>query len=155
MKSKLIRTVIVTSLMTALAVSAVALYAAPRLMASGNDANGATLQPATYNGTTQPDVYTQAPRNARLHRVSRPAVYNDDQGTYANDRGTYNNNSGTYSEPVVRHHRSTGKSIAIVAGSAGAGAAIGALAHGGKGAAIGAVAGGLGGFIYDRMTHNK
>lgn len=148
MKSRLIRTVIVTSLMTALAVSAVALYAAPRLLASGNDANGATLQPASYNGATQPDVYTQAPRNARLHRVSRPAVYNDDAGTYSSDRGTY-------SEPVVRRHRSTGKSVAIVAGSAGAGAAIGALAHGGKGAAIGAIAGGLGGFIYDRMTANK
>lgn len=51
-----------------------------------------------------------------------------------------------------RKGRSTGKSVAIVAGSAGAGAAIGALAGGGKGAAIGAASGGTAGFIYDRMT---
>jgi hypothetical protein len=54
-----------------------------------------------------------------------------------------------------RHGRSTGKSVAIVAGSAGVGAAIGALAGGGKGAGIGALAGGGGGFIYDRLTHNR
>jgi hypothetical protein len=59
----------------------------------------------------------------------------------------------------VEHHRaghrgrSTGKSVAIVAGSAGVGAAIGAIAGGGKGAGIGALAGGGGGFIYDRLTH--
>ena len=56
---------------------------------------------------------------------------------------------------VRRKGRSTGKSVAIVAGSAGAGAAIGALAGGGKGAAIGALAGGAGGFLYDRLTHNR
>jgi hypothetical protein len=56
---------------------------------------------------------------------------------------------------VRRHGRSTGKSVAIVAGSAGVGAAIGALAGGGKGAAIGALAGGGGGFVYDRLTHNR
>ena len=55
----------------------------------------------------------------------------------------------------VRRGRSTGRSVAIVAGSAGVGAAIGAIAGGGKGAGIGAIAGGSGGFIYDRMTHNR
>ena len=52
------------------------------------------------------------------------------------------------------HRRSTKKSVAIVAGSAAGGAAIGALAGGGKGAGIGALAGGGAGFIYDRLTHN-
>jgi hypothetical protein len=47
------------------------------------------------------------------------------------------------------------KSALIVAGSAGTGAAIGALAGGGRGAAIGGLAGGAAGFIYDRLTHNK
>ena len=56
---------------------------------------------------------------------------------------------------VRRNKRSTGKSVAIVAGSAGAGAAIGALAGGGKGAAIGGLTGGAAGFIYDRLTHNR
>lgn len=58
------------------------------------------------------------------------------------------------SGPVYKK-RSTKKSVAIVGGSAAAGAAIGAIAGGGKGAAIGALAGGGGGFVYDRMTRKK
>jgi hypothetical protein len=56
---------------------------------------------------------------------------------------------------AVRSPRPFSHSAAIVAGSAGAGAAIGALVGGGKGAAIGALAGGGGGFIYDRLTRNR
>jgi hypothetical protein len=75
-------------------------------------------------------------------RTVRPRVIEERSQVYEEQRG-------------VRRGRSTGKSVAIVAGSAGVGAAIGALAGGGKGAAIGALAGGGGGFVYDRLTHNR
>ncbi len=55
----------------------------------------------------------------------------------------------------VKHRRPFSHSVAIVGGSAGAGAAIGAIAGGGKGAAIGALSGGTAGLIYDRLTHNR
>lgn len=55
----------------------------------------------------------------------------------------------------IRHHRRSKKhSVEIVAGTAAAGAAIGAIAGGGPGAAIGAISGGGAGFVYDRLTHN-
>jgi hypothetical protein len=88
-------------------------------------ATGATLQPV-HNAIPKPSAY-------RTPTVTRTESY----------------------QPVVRKHRSTEKSVLIVAGSAGTGAAIGALAGGGKGAAIGALAGGVGGLVYDRMTANK
>lgn len=137
MKSQIIRTAIVSSLLTALAVSTFTLYAAPKLL--NRDAADATLQPAVYSGPVASDTSIQPAPRARVRRVSTsaPATTRD-----------------SYGEPV-RRGRSTGKSVAIVAGSAGAGAAIGALAGGGKGAAIGAIAGGLGGLVYDRMTANK
>ncbi len=60
-----------------------------------------------------------------------------------------------YVTRTVKRPRPFGHSVAIVGGSAGAGAAIGALAGGGKGAAIGALSGGTAGFIFDRLTANR
>lgn len=63
------------------------------------------------------------------------------------------NNTPDQTQPVVRDKkRSTARSVAIIAGLAAAGAAIGGVADGGKGAAIGAITGGAGGYVYDRMT---
>jgi hypothetical protein len=51
--------------------------------------------------------------------------------------------------------RSWEREVLIVGGSAGAGAAIGAVAGGKKGAAIGALSGGVAGLVYDMATRNK
>lgn len=145
MRSTLIRTAVVTSLVTAIAVSALTLYAFPRLMNNAND-SPYTAQPAVNNApAAQDDTYVTPPPRARLRR----AYY---QGP-SSAQPTYS--QPVYSQPVVRQHRSLGKSVLIVAGSSAAGAAIGGLAGGKKGAGIGAIAGGLGGFIYDRATANR
>ncbi|PYS50223.1 MAG: hypothetical protein DMG13_21560 [Acidobacteria bacterium] len=55
----------------------------------------------------------------------------------------------------TQNKRSLQREILIVGGSAGAGAAIGAVSGGKKGAAIGAMSGGVAGLIYDLTTRNK
>jgi hypothetical protein len=152
MRSMLVRTAAVTSMVTALVVSGLAYYAMPRLannqpqqfQAYPNQLqpNGATLYPAAYAGqpmyqpayVQQPAVVYQQARAPRAVRTSAPAA------------------APIYRE--TRQKRSTGKSVLIVAGSSGAGAAIGGLTGGKKGAAIGAIAGGVAGLIYDRSTAN-
>lgn len=51
--------------------------------------------------------------------------------------------------------RSWEREVLIVAGGAGAGAAIGGLAAGAKGAKVGTAAGGVGGLVYDLLTRRR
>lgn len=96
------------------------------------------------------------PRRSYAYSRVRPLAYRAAPSAYYPERNYVRREyvEREYTDYSVRRPRSKKKSVAIVAVSAGAGAAIGALAGGGKGAGIGALAGGGAGFIYDRLTHN-
>ncbi len=148
--SKVVRNAVLASILTAGTVSAAAFYGVPRIM---NPKSPFGVQDASFSTTgALPTPATDTVIQPPADQTVQPAYSSTPKPTAYRTR-TYGN-SGSY-RPVVRKHRSTEKSVLIVAGSAGTGAAIGALAGGGKGAAIGALAGGVGGLVYDRLTANK
>jgi hypothetical protein len=106
--------------------------------------------PGARDATAQPIQYRYAVADGSTEAHYTPVMtqrrrrYLRQQRYYAASRPRY----------VVKR-RSKAKSVAIVGGSAAAGAGIGALAGGPTGAGIGAIAGGTAGFIYDRKTHKK
>jgi hypothetical protein len=105
-----------------------------------------------YYPSIPPPAYVSQPQPAP---PPEPAANAYPEGQYAAGVQYTGTGRRSYREYRAHHHgRSKKRSLAIVAGTAATGAAIGAIAGGGPGAAIGAISGAGAGFVYDRLTHN-
>ena len=119
-------------------------------MASGiYSATTRVFNPPESNALATERNLQSTPDVARTHFVQPVS-------TSVQPRTVYVSNSASSSRTIAStHKRSIAREALIVGGSAGAGAAVGAVAGGKKGAGIGALSGGVAGLIYDLATRNK
>ena len=127
---------------------------APATTSTYYDERARSMDVPTYSTVRSPvRTITTPPGPVYVEQQDDRRVSSERSAAYS-DRGTTYRESRTTSRRVKRD-RPFSHSAAIVGGSAGAGAVIGALAGGGKGAGIGALAGGGAGLVYDRLTHKR
>ena len=100
------------------------------------------------------DAYYQSAGDYRTARYD-PTYRSSSRALSNNGYQAYNQGSNGYPYGSYYNERSTTESALIIAGSSGAGAAVGGLLGGLKGAAIGAITGGVAGAIYDHHTNNR
>lgn len=106
------------------------------------------------NNNYRRDAYYQRASDYRPARYYQP--YQSDNRAWSNNGyQAYNQGWNGYPSQGYGQERSATTSALIIAGSSGAGAAIGGLLGGGKGAAVGAIAGGVAGVVYDHHTANR
>ena len=119
-----------------------------------------TLVPITLSNGRQGQLFIPQKQTSDPH----PVYVRDEQGLHPVQLKEKVGRDEVARAPAVveakpeaphKNKRSWEKEALIIGGSAGGGAAIGALAGGKKGAGIGAAAGGVGGLIYDLMTRDK
>src|SRR5512133_3391970 len=136
MKSHMFRNTVLTAAITTVLVTAITLFAVPKVPAP-------PLGDPVLRASAPQPIPEPKPSAGRIVLPSDVRDHSVEAGTET---------SFPISGETVGRRRSTGRSAAIIAGSAGTGAAIGAIAKGRKGAAIGAIAGGVAGYLYDRLT---
>jgi hypothetical protein len=106
-----------------------------------------TVASGLYSGTSQAVADESAVVSSSTRVAATPAV--------ARTRYVATRTADPVPVAKTSPKRSWQKEALIIGGSAGAGAAIGAVSGGKKGAAIGAISGGVAGLIYDLATRNK
>lgn len=127
------------------------------VMALALTAFAAAQEPVTYSwgnpapaAQTTPAPQPAAAGNDGSHSYvapATPALASDYRGNPRDVLGTIND--------VVYGPSHTGRTIAIIGGSAAGGAVLGGITYGKKGAVIGAIGGGLAGWAIDRATRHK
>ena len=118
---------------------------------------GSFLAGAIFQGYTEAGEANafNPPQNTVATAPRRAVSYLQPAATTMVERPVVYQEAPRQEAPRAQRSRSWEREVLIVAGSSGAGAAIGGVAGGGKGAAIGAVSGGIAGLIYDLGTRNK